>query len=342
MAEILVHSSYVRRKDMDSVLNCLVTDRLGPGDYTEKFIKAAKERLGFDFGIGYRSPAVALDASFSALGLESGDQVALSALSQAWVAVALSARGLKPVWLDVDEGSASIRPGFRERLAAEGVKALYLAAPWGIMPDPSAYAELGVPIVEDAGYSIGAKTEAVAAGEIGTLTLVGLEHAQAITAGGGALLFAKGRREGAALRNSAESLSSVSRLGEMNAALALHQMRDLDKFVAKRRELAELYAQSLARSRKRSLSQGFESESAAFGLVVVFESGVKDARAYAKKKEVETAMAFDDSCQAAGFVPEGSCPTAASLVNRSVAFPLNQRIGKSAAQKIAKVLATLP
>jgi dTDP-4-amino-4,6-dideoxygalactose transaminase len=53
-------------------------------------------------------------------------------------------------------------------------------------------------------------------------------------------------------------------------------------------------------------------------------------------------MAFDDTCAAAGMVPEGSCPLAASLVNRSVAFPLNQRIGKTAAQKIAKVLATLP
>lgn len=342
MAEILVHSSYVRRKDMDSVLNCLVTDRLAPGEYTDRFLKAAKERLGFDYCVGYRSPAVALDAALSALALQPGDRVALSALSQSWAAGALAARGLEPCWLDVDEGSASIRAGLRERLASEPVKALYLAAPWGIMPDPSSYAELGVPIIEDISYSLGARTEAVAAGEIGLLTLLGLEHAQAITGGGGALLYARGRREGSALRNAAEGLSSVYRLGELNAALALHQMRDLDKFVAKRRELAELYAQSLARSRKRALAPGFECEASAFGLVVVFDSGVKEARAYAKKKEVETAMAFEDSCQASGHVPEGACPTAASLVNRSVAFPLNQRVGKSAAQKIAKVLATLP
>lgn len=342
MAEIMVHSSYVRRKDMDSVLNCLVTDKLGPGEYTEKLLKAAKERFGFDYCVAFRSPVFALDAALDALGVAAGDSIALSPLSQTWVAQTLVGRGLIPVWIDVDEGSASIGSSLKASLAATPVKALYLAEPWGIMPDPSKFDELGIPIIEDAGYSLGANAETASAGSIGALTLIGMEHAQAISSGGGALLYARGRREGSALRSATENLSSAWRLGEMNAALALPQVKDLDKFLSKRRELAELYAQSLARSRKRSLVPGFECEPSAFGLVVVFESGVKDARAYAKKKEVETAMAFDDSCQAAGLVPEGLCPTAASLVNRCVAFPLNQRIGKSAAQKIAKVLATLP
>ena len=47
--EILARSSYIRRKDMDSVLNCLVTDRLGPGAFADRFIKVAKERLGFEY-----------------------------------------------------------------------------------------------------------------------------------------------------------------------------------------------------------------------------------------------------------------------------------------------------
>jgi dTDP-4-amino-4,6-dideoxygalactose transaminase len=131
-------------------------------------------------------------------------------------------------------------------------------------------------------------------------------------------------------------------MNDMNAALAFSQVKDLDKFLEKRRELSELYAQSLARSHRRPLSSSCESVPSCFGCVVVLESGVKDVRAYAKKKDVDTAMAFDATCAAAGCVPEGLCPLAASLVNRSVAFPLNQRIGKTSAQKIAKVLATLP
>lgn len=32
-------SSYVRRKDMDSVLNCIVSDNLAPGEYVERLTR---------------------------------------------------------------------------------------------------------------------------------------------------------------------------------------------------------------------------------------------------------------------------------------------------------------
>jgi dTDP-4-amino-4,6-dideoxygalactose transaminase len=69
---------------------------------------------------------------------------------------------------------------------------------------------------------------------------------------------------------------------------------------------------------------------------------VKDVRAYAKKKDVETECAFEGSLLARGLVPEGRCPNARSLSLRSLLFPLHQRVGGAGAQRIAKVLATLP
>jgi dTDP-4-amino-4,6-dideoxygalactose transaminase len=327
---------------MDSVLNCLVTDKLGPGDYTERLMRLAKERLGFEFGLAVRNPAIALETAINALALQPGDSVACSALAQPWVCKVLENRKIEPVWLDVDISSASFSASSLERLASKPVKALYLDGAWGILPDQSLFAELGIPVIEDISYSIGGRTEAFSAGGIGTLVILGLEHASSITAGGGAILYAPGRREGQALRNTSEKLLAMERIGEMNAALALPQLRDMDKFITKRRELTELFLQSLARSHKRALTASIECEPACFGLVVVLDSGVKDVRAYAKKKDVDSAMAFDDTCLAVGLVPEGLCPDAASLVQRSVAFPLNQRVGKNAAQKIAKVLASLP
>jgi dTDP-4-amino-4,6-dideoxygalactose transaminase len=305
-------------------------------------MKLAKERLGFEFGLAVRNPAIALETAIDALALQAGDWVACSALAQPWVCKVLESRKIEPVWLDVDISSASFSSLSLERLSSKPVKALYLDGAWGILPDQSLFAELGIPVIEDISYSIGGRTEAFSAGSIGTLVILGLEHASSITAGGGAILYAPGRREGQALRNTGEKLLAMERIGEMNAALALPQLRDIDKFITKRRELTELFLQSLARSHKRALTASFECEPACFGLVVVLDSGVKDVRAYARKKDVDTAMAFDDTCLAVGLVPEGSCPDAASLVQRSVAFPLNQRVGKNAAQKIAKVLASLP
>jgi dTDP-4-amino-4,6-dideoxygalactose transaminase len=355
---------------MDSVLNCMVSDRLSGGDYPDRFVKAARERFGFDFGLALRSPLVAMDLVYDCLGLEAGDGVALSALSEAWLVRGLLRRGLKPVWLDVDPATACISADSVTRMAEGGAKALYLDAPWGIMPDPSIIAEIGIPIIEDATTSIGATAlpsvspdpeslpsasagdstsvgAGVGAGELkagslGAFCLIGLEHASSFTGGGGALLFAQARRDAQVLRNMAERLTVVELMPDMNAALALSQLKDLEKFLEKRRGLSELYAQSLARAHKKALAQSAEGTPACFGCVVVLESGVKDVRAYAKKKEVDTVMAFEGSCVAAGLVPDGLAPQAVSLANRALAFPLHPRIGKTAAQKIAKVLATLP
>jgi perosamine synthetase len=327
---------------MDSVLNCLVTDKLGPGDYIDRLLKTAKERLGYEYGVAVRSPGIALDTAISALDLQAGDTVALSALCPPWVIKVLAGRNLAPLWLDVDISSGSFTHAAMEKITSKPVKAIFLDESWGILPDPALFADLGIPIIEDITYSIGGKVGTFVAGGVGTFVILGLEHASSITAGGGAILYAPGRREGQALRNTAEKLLAMEKIGEMNAALALPQLRDLDKFMARRKELTELFLQSLARSHKKALASTIECEPACFGMVVVLDSGVKDVRAYAKKKDVETAMAFDDTCMAEGLVPEGLCPDAASLVHRSIAFPLNQRVGKNAAQKIAKVLASLP
>lgn len=340
--EILNHSSYIRRKDMDSVLNCLVTDKLDPGEYSDKFIKTAKERLLFDYGTSTRNPIIALQLAMECLALVPGDKIAMSALSPAWAFKAVATKAVLPLWLDVDIYNASVNAASIEKIRSEGAKAIYLAEPWGIMPDPLLFADLGLPVIEDNSFSLGTRSGDIMAGSIGTFCLAALEPGCAITAGGGALLYASAKRDALALRNAAESLLPEERMSDMNSALALTQLRDLDKFLAKRKELTELYIQSAARGHKKLLASGNEEDSCYFGCVVVFDSGTKEAMAYAKKKGVNSSMAFEDSCAARGFVAEGLCPNAASLVNRAVSFPLNQRIGNAAAQKIARVLASLP
>jgi dTDP-4-amino-4,6-dideoxygalactose transaminase len=327
---------------MDSVLNCMVSDRLAGGDYPDRLVKAARERFGFDHAVALRSPLIALDTALGCCALAPGDGLALSALADAWLMRAIEQRGLRPVWLDVDPASGCIGADSPARMAAGGAKALFLDAPWGILPDPALIADAGIPIIEDASTSLGATAGDLKAGMLGTFSIIGIEHAAAFTGGCGALLCAPKRREAQVLRNATEGLSRLEMLPDINAALALSQLRDLDRFLEKRRGLMELYQQSLARFHRKSLAQTVEGTASCFGCVVVVETGVKDVRAYARKKDVDTLMAFDDSCMVAGLVPAGSAPQATSLANRAIAFPLHPRIGKTAAQKIAKVLATLP
>ncbi len=342
---IPVFCSYIRRKDMDSVLNCLVTDSVGPGDYLERFQKASREILGYDFGFAVRSPIIALGLALDALGLQKGDALALPALAPAWYARVLEDKGFNRIVFDVDPSSACPSPEAYEAavLASEQKpKAILLFEALGNLPDPEAFRAFGVPIIEDISQSLGAYRGETKAGSLGQLAILGLEGGGLVTAGGGAILFAKGRKEGTVLRNLHETVEAELRMTDYNAALGFAQLKELENNIAKRRELYNAFGQAVARTRHSLLSQDGEGEPGYWAFPIALDSGMKDARAYAKKKEVETEPAFESSLVGRGLVPEGSCANARSLVLRSLLFPVHQRVGAQGAQKVARVLATLP
>ncbi len=338
---IPVFCSYIRRKDMDTVLNCLVRDSVGPGEYLDRFQKTARESLGFEACLAVRSPAIALGLALESLGLVEGDAVAVPAIAPAFYEREIRARRLVPVFMDLRPDSMSIDFSTLAALDPKP-KALILYEALGIMPDPAEVEGLGITVIEDMSESIGAYRGERRAGSLGQLAIVGLEHGSLVTSGGGALLAAFSRREAPIIRSVAESLDSEYRMTDYNAALGLAQLRDMEAVIAKRRDHAALFAQSIARTRHKLVTQDGEGEPGYWSFPVALESGAKEVRAYAKKKDIETAAAFEDSVLARGSVPEGICPNARSLALRCVLFPVHQRIGGAGAQKISKVLATLP
>jgi len=326
---------------MDTVLNCLVTDSIGPGEYLERFQKSAKEIIGFEYGFALRGPSIALGKAIDALALSEGDVIAIPALAPAYYAEVIASRKLIPVFVD------SISDSAEPDLSTIGgldpkPNALILYEALGILSEPETIAALGIPVIEDMSTTIGAYRGETRAGSMGKITILGLEHDSIVTSGGGALLIAFGRREGTVLKNLSESMVPELKMTDYNAALGLAQLRDMESSIARRRELAALFAQSLARTRHKLIAQGGEGEPGYWALPVSVESGVKDVQAYAKKKEVDSELAFESSLLAKGHVPENLCPNARSMAMRCLLFPLHQRIGAQMAQKISKVLATLP
>jgi dTDP-4-amino-4,6-dideoxygalactose transaminase len=70
----------------------------------------------------------------------------------------------------------------------------------GYVPEMEPLAALGLPVIEDISRSLGTES-AQPVGSYGVFTIIGLEERDMLTAGGGALLYAKNRRDGALLRN---------------------------------------------------------------------------------------------------------------------------------------------
>ncbi len=335
------YSPTIRRKEMDAVLTTLVGERVGPGDQLSRLIQSAREHIEYDYCLALRSPATALTLALRALDLSDGSGVVISALSPAYYPVVLDELRLRAVYCDVDESSGAMTAATVRAVLSESTRAIVVHHALGIVPDVPAIAELGLPVVEDCSKSYGAHWYETRAGSFGVFTILGLEERDLLTAGGGALLYAAGRREGMVLRKYAE-LPAEYRLPDMNAALALVQIKEAERNFEKRKEIAAVYTQAALRTRHRRLIQGGDTEYNNYAFPLVLETGAKDVRAYAAKKEVEAEAAFADTPVATGRADVAACPVANSLALRTVLFPLYPRLGKAQVAKVAKVLATLP
>ena len=339
--KIEAYSPTIRRKEMDAVLTTLVGERVGPGEQAERLLRVAQEYIGYESSIGLRSPEMALRFALGALDLEPGSEVIISALSPAYYAYVLVELRLKAVYSDVDETSAAMTAESVRKVVNERTRAVVVHHTLGIVPDVACIMDLGLTVIEDCSRSFGSNWLDKRAGSFGVFTILGLEQRDVLTAGGGALLYSSGRREATVLKRYSD-LPMEYRLPDMNAALALVQFKEAERNFEKRKEIAAIYTQAALRTRHRRLALVGDAEYNNYAFSIVPETGARDARTYAIKKEVLAEMAFEDSVIQKRPVEDQACPVAVSLALRTLVFPLYPRLGKTQVAKVAKVLATLP
>ena len=360
---IEVWSPTIRRKEMTAVLTALVDEKVGPGDGAAQFTAFAKEKIGFEHCLALRSPAIALHQALKMLNLSPGDGVLVSGLSPLYYHTVIAGLGLTPVFADVSESTACIETETLEKVC-EPYKAVALHHPLGFLSDTALFADTGVPLIEDVSTAFGSFEAVIdnrgdggnegggpvngtanpmnrGKNSAAAFTILGLEERDMITAGGGALLFTGDRRNASLLRNTG-GLPPEYALPDMNAAMAAVQMRECVKNIEKRREIAGLYHQSALRGRHRLFAarDNFVYNHYAFSIVI--ETGMKNVKQYAAKHGVAVESAFENTLAGAEIVPAKTCPQCRSLSLRTALFPLYPRLGAKNAEKVAKVITTLP
>jgi perosamine synthetase len=337
-----VYRPTVKRKDMGSVLSCIVSDKIGPGEISRDLVARMAHQLGHAGGITLATPYLAASAALEALGLARGDSVILPALAPSlWLRV-LEDRGLTALVADVEPDSGSIDPVQVAALVPRGAKAILVPHTLGIINDLEPLKAHGIPVIEDASQALGGKVGEQPCGGAADLCLLSLEPEGIVTCGGGGLVLARSKQAAAALRRIQEGSPLYAPLADMNAALGISQLAALESFVAVRREITAVYAQSLMKSRHKQLLQKTDAENVLSSFPVALADGMKDARAYALKKSVDTVPAFAGTIAALEESPAAHCVHARSLALRCLLFPLYPMLGKRDVEAVCRVLATLP
>ncbi len=337
-----VHSSTIRRKEMDAVLTCMVAEKIGPGEMNVKLSQLARENLGVEGATAFRSAPIALSYALRALDFAPGSGIVISALAPAWHLHAVKGLGYEPVITDVHPDTGLVTAELLEDAIRRGGRLILLHEALGFLPEMQAILSLNIPVIEDISQSVGATLDGRQAGSYGVFAILGLEEGDLLTAGGGAVLLAPNKREAVVQRKLEEEAPPTDILPDINSALGFVQLKELARNSELRRNMATLYVNSLMQGRHKTMVQMGEGANAVFSFPVILSSGLKEVRQYVNRKEIDIAPAFSGSvAESLGDALEG-CINAKSLLMRCVLFPLYPRLGGANSAKVAKILATLP
>ncbi|MDR0503848.1 MAG: DegT/DnrJ/EryC1/StrS family aminotransferase [Treponema sp.] len=296
--------------------------------------------------------------------------VVISALSPRYYLQVIEDLQLTPLFCDVSfdfpcMNRQTIENTIAKKHADIEVCAVVLHHTLGYAPDTAAVAELGIPVIEDISQSYGshlkpankkdeetpaednhskkddARSTLNAAGVSlsGVLFILGLEERDMLTSGGGALLFAMNRRDGSLLRGFT-GIAYEYCLPDINAALAVVQFRELPRNIERRQEISRVYNNAGMRSRHKRFIPVAEDEYNNYSFSLVLETGLKDVIAYARKKEITVESAFENTLAGCGL--SGDCPVSNSLALRTVIFPIYPRLRTAEAERVSKLIMTLP
>ena len=336
--DIPVFRPTMRRREMDSVLTCMVTDRIGPGNVALRLAQDIADYLGLAGGIAFVSYRLALRAALEALDLRAGDRVAVSALSPLLHQRVLVETGLVPVVVDVDESTGCMSFEAVQR-SADVFKAILVSYTLGFVPEMDNLKSLNIPIVEDISQGLGAQCGEVRSGGFGDLTVLSLGYDGIITGGSGGVVLARGKT---LLRQMKDRMvGSDTSLADLNASLAVAQLKVIDEFLTRRRDIFDAFRQSAMRSRHEVPFQKGDCIGVPYSFPVLIATDVKAVVQYARKHNIEVLPAFQESVLSSlesAPIP----PVAQRLSLRCLLFPLYPMLGRKHMESVCRLLSTLP
>lgn len=238
------------------------------GPEVDAFEEELAAKVGVPHAAALSSGTAGLHLALVLLGVSAKDTVLTSSMTFAATANAIRYVGATPVFIDVNPSTWTLCPDLLEaelaRRAREGSlpKAVISVDLYGQCCDYTRIVDLckrfGVALVQDAAEALGAEHDGAMAGIQGDIGVFSFNGNKIITtSGGGMLVSRKGayceraRFLATQARESAphyehEQLGFNYRMSNLLAALGRVQLRRLDAFVARRREIRDSYRDALA------------------------------------------------------------------------------------------------
>jgi perosamine synthetase len=268
----------IRGNEWAYVKECLDTNWVSSvGAYVDRFERAVAEATGRRYAVATASGTAALHVSLLVAGIQPEDEVLVSSLTFIAPVNAIRYVGAWPVFIDAEPAYWQLDParieeflrrdcvrrgdGVWNRHTGRRVRAILpvdvLGHPADLDPLLALAAEFGLPVIEDASESLGARYRGRPAGSFGAMACLSFNGNKLLTTGGGGMLLtdeAEVARRAKYLTTQAKDdpiefvhreIGYNYRLTNIQAALGVAQLEQLAAYLDAKRAIARRYEAAL-------------------------------------------------------------------------------------------------
>lgn len=272
---ISVNEPIISKNARKYLLECLKSGWVSShGPFIERFEKEFAKYIGVKYAVTTTNGTAALHLALAALGVGKGDEVIVPDLTIISCALAVIYTGAVPVFVDVDPSTGNIDSGKIEEKLTSRTKAIMVVHLYGHPADMSAIVKIvkkhRLLLVEDAAQAHGAQVqiqnskvkssenlEWKKVGGIGVAGCFSFYANKIVTSGEGGMVVTNRRQVYEKLKLLKDlahhpkkrfkhmHLGFNYRMTNLQAALGLAQLENVDKYVAKKRWMAQEYKRQL-------------------------------------------------------------------------------------------------
>jgi len=272
---ITLHQPYFGGKEKEFLNECIDSTFVSSvGPFVDRFEKEIVKYSGTQYAVAVVNGTAGLQIALQLVGVQQGDEVLTQALSFIATSNSIHFAGGTPVYIDVDYDTMGMSPkslsDFLERYAEVRLnqcfnkltgKRISACLPMHTFGFPCRIDEIvnickhwSIPLVEDAAEALGSKYKDQKIGSFGELAVFSFNGNKIVTSGGGGVIVTNNKDLAIRAKHITTTAKSPHqfeffhdeigynfRMPNINAALICAQLEQLDGFLEKKRDLAEIY-----------------------------------------------------------------------------------------------------
>lgn len=282
---IQIYSNSLGKEELNAIEEVFDSKWLGKGPKTEKFISDFTSKLTeLHHGVALTHPPTdnfltinccteGIFQILEFLNIKKGDEVILPSISFVGVANAIVSRGATPIFCDVDKHTLNPTKDHISKKITKKTKAVIVIHYAGVPCDIAAISSLcknhSITLIEDNANSPFSFTDNKSTGLHGDFGVWSFDAMKILVTGDGGMIYCKDKTHAEALKKQSylglESSSGLSNsidkkwwefevssagrrsiTNDIQAAIGIEQLKKVDQFISRRKEIHETYIQHLS------------------------------------------------------------------------------------------------